>query len=69
MTNVQLKCPHCGSSNFIKNGHDKFRDQRFFRKVCKRYLNSPSPINSNSSFFLRYDFNLGMSAKSMIVKL
>ncbi|MGC8902334.1 MAG: transposase, partial [Fervidobacterium sp.] len=35
MANVQLKCPHCGSSNFIKNGHDKFKNQIFFCKDCK----------------------------------
>lgn len=36
MLNNQIKRPHCGSSNFIKNDHDKFKNQMFFCKDCKR---------------------------------
>ncbi len=38
MTNNHPKCPHCGSSNFIKSGHDKFKNQMLFCKDCKCYF-------------------------------
>ncbi|WP_448378558.1 IS1/IS1595 family N-terminal zinc-binding domain-containing protein [Fervidobacterium sp.] len=36
MNNPTPSCPKCGSTNFYKNGHDKYGNQQFFCKNCKR---------------------------------
>ncbi len=31
-----IKCPHCGSSNFYKNGHSQSGSQQYFCKSCHK---------------------------------
>ncbi|AMW31947.2 DDE-type integrase/transposase/recombinase [Fervidobacterium islandicum] len=36
MQNSVVSCPKCGSTNIYKNGHDKYGNQQYFCKDCKR---------------------------------
>ena len=51
MNNSTPSCPKCGSTNFYKNGHDKYGNQQFFCKNCKRTFKlSHSPKHKKFSF-------------------
>ncbi|WP_448377100.1 IS1/IS1595 family N-terminal zinc-binding domain-containing protein [Fervidobacterium sp.] len=51
MNNSTLSCPKCGSTNFYKNGHDKYGNQQFLCKDCNHSFRlSHSHKHKNFSF-------------------
>jgi transposase len=33
---INIKCPHCGSEDLVKNGHNEMGTQRWRCNTCKR---------------------------------
>ena len=48
-----IKCPHCGSSNFCKNGHSHNGSQQYICKSCHKTFR-PSSFNKPKLFSFIY---------------
>jgi len=64
-------CPKCGSTNVIKNGHDKYHIQQFICKDCKHSFKlKHSTKRKNFSFPCSLlSLRLRMFSRSMVMKL